>query len=253
MRRTGSVLVLVLVMLCLFSPGGLALGAMRDKAFDPFTDNLLVDGELRFAPPINKDEPRKVHLRTPRYWQLNTGTKTLKGHDLPFDKDVKCVGDCSIRMDGTGGKLVFFRFGWGDTRSTMRHSWSYVASVRLKLQDVKGKVWVQVSYSWGRVKSKVLSGTTGWTEVPLEFLLDRGTNLLQDITVRFEGTGTVWVDDLRLRMKNPRAFRWWESWNGRRVTARLSEIAGTGQRAGILNALPTFQWAASGSGRPALS
>ena len=106
MRRTRSVLVLASVMLCLCVLGGPAVGAAKGKEIDPFTDNLLVDGELRFATPSNKDQPRKMHLRTPRYWQLNTGTKTLKGHDLPFDKDVKCVGDCSIRMDGKGGKLA---------------------------------------------------------------------------------------------------------------------------------------------------
>jgi hypothetical protein len=182
---------------------GPALGAADGPQIDPFTDNLLVDGRLQLEQPGSPGKSPKVHLVTPRYWTLTSGDKKWEGQDLPFDRKVKCTGDCSIRMDGTGGKMVFSRSGWGDTSPTMRHGWGYTASVRLKLKDVRGKVWVEVSYSWNRVRSKDLSGTMDWTELPLEFVLDRGTNLLQNLAVHFEGQGTVWVGDLQLRMKNP--------------------------------------------------
>jgi len=217
---------------------GAAVAAGKEQPMDPYTDNLLVDGQMRFAEPSEKDATRKVYIKTPRYWRLRIDKKELQGYDLPFDKDVKFVGDCSVRMDGTGGRMVFSRYGWGNTSSTMRHGWAYRAGVRIKLKDVKGKVWVQASYSWDKVKSKEFSGTADWTEVPVEFVLARGTNLLKEISVCFEGTGTVWVDDLQLRMKNPEAFKWWEGWNGAPLTARLSEIAGVDEKAGVLKAPP---------------
>ncbi len=162
-----------------------ALADEKQLAIDPYKDNLLVDGDMRFAPVAgkDKDQPRKVFIRTPRYWTLTVDGQKLEGERLPFDTQVKFAGDASVRIKGTGGKAVFSRLGWGDTRDTMRHSWAYTAGVHLKLKDVVGRVYVTVSYSWGKVQSKELTGTTGWTPVSLDFQCDRGTNLLQGIDV----------------------------------------------------------------------
>ena len=70
------------------------LAAAED--FNPYVDNLLVDGQLRFEQEGQGKKTSRVYLKTPRYWTLDTGAKQLKGHDLPFDRQVKVVGDCSI-------------------------------------------------------------------------------------------------------------------------------------------------------------
>jgi hypothetical protein len=242
-----SIQVAFSVPILLLTTGAAAFAAETPaKPLDPLADNLLLDGDLRFEQPAEKGKPPKVILPTPRYWQLRAGEKKLEGQELPFDAAVKDAGDCSIRLDGAGGKLVFLRSGWADTNPHMRHGWAYTAAVRLKLENVKGKVWVEVGYSWGKVKSKELSGTLDWTSVPLDFILDRNTNLLQEITVHFEGTGKVWIGGLALRMKDADAFRWWAGWNGGRPTARLSEPAGTDERAGVLPPLPPEQLDAYG-------
>jgi len=215
----------------------------KQLPIDPYKDNLLTDGDMHFAPAADPDKskPPKVFLRTPRYWTLVAGGQKLEGEQLPFDTQVKFAGDASVRIEGRGGKTVFSKVGWADTRHTMRHSWAYTAGVHLKLKDVAGKVYVKVGYSWGSVQCKELAGTMDWTPVTLDFQCDRGTNLLQGIDVVLEGTGTVWVSNLQLHMKEPDALKWWRSWNGYPLTARLSEAAGMDEKAGVLAARPADQ------------
>jgi RHS repeat-associated protein len=208
--------------LCLLLSAQVGAGE-PEKAVNPYTGNLFVDGDIRFAPAAEAGKPPQVYLRTPRYWKVAGGGKEVQGNEIPFDTQVKLKGDASIRLDGAGGKVAFSRSGWADTRDTMRHGWAYRAGVWLKLKDVKGKAYVRAMYSWGEGRSKDLAGTLDWTEVPVEFTCDRNNNLLSALEVALEGSGTVWIGGLDLRMKDPEAFRWWEGWNGAPLSARLSE------------------------------
>lgn len=200
---------------------------------DALRGNILPDGELRYGAP-EKDGAKKIFLKTPRYWKVTQGGKTFAGHDIPFDTETKYTGDCSIRIEGTGGKNSFTRTGYGDTSRHLRHGWAYAAKVHLKSKDVKGDVWVEIKHSWDTKKSTKFSGTKDWFEVPVDFTLSKGTNLLQFITVYFQGKGTVWIDNIQLVMKNPDAYEWWESWAGSKVTTRLSSPFGVDEKAGIL-------------------
>jgi hypothetical protein len=209
-----------------------------EKAVNPYTGNLFVDGDIRFTPAAEAGKPPQVYLHTPRYWKVAGGGKEVQGNEIPFDTQVKLKGDASIRLDGAGGKVAFSRSGWADTRDAMRHGWAYRAGVWLKLKDVKGKAYVRVMYSWGEVRSKDLAGTLDWTEVPVEFTCDRNNNLLNALEVALEGSGTVWIGGLDLRMKDPEAFRWWESWNGAPLTARLSQADSADEKSGVLPLSP---------------
>jgi hypothetical protein len=126
-----------------------ALANEKQVSIDPCKDNLLTDGDMHFAPVASgdNDKPRTVFLHTPRYWTLVTDRRKLEGEQLPFDATVKYAGDASVRMEGKGGKAVFSKAGWGDTRDTMRHGWAYTARVYLKLKNVVGKVYVKAGYS----------------------------------------------------------------------------------------------------------
>ncbi len=242
MRISSSHLAALLVLAAVAAP---LHAAEKQVKIDPFKDNILIDGDMHFAPVTEKDndKPRKVFMQTDRYWVLTRGTdpktrQEIKGENLPFDTDVKFVGDASVRMDGDGGRVVFSKVGWADTSEYMRHGWAYTASVRLKLKDVKGKVYVKVGYSWGNVQSKDFTGTMDWTPVTLDFQCDPGTNLFQGIDVVLEGSGAVWVNDLQLHMKNPDAYKWWHDWNSYPATAKVSEIMGADAKAGVLTTRP---------------
>src|ERR1035437_4467410 len=78
-----------------------------EKAVDKLTDNLFRDCPLKIVPagPKDADQTPKVRLISPDYWKmdLDSGKKKLEEYDIALDKEVKCAGDCSVRLEGTTG------------------------------------------------------------------------------------------------------------------------------------------------------
>ncbi|MFC1475476.1 hypothetical protein ACFLQW_00555 [Candidatus Zixiibacteriota bacterium] len=87
---------------------------------------------------------------------------------------------------------------------------SLIYRARLRTQNVKGRVYLEMlchfpelGEYFSRDVQTPLSGTTDWTTEETPFFLRRGQNPDRvKLNLVFEGSGTAWIDDIRL-LKGP--------------------------------------------------
>jgi hypothetical protein len=87
---------------------------------------------------------------------------------------------------------------------------SLIYRARVRTQDVQGRVYLEMlchfpalGEYFSRDLQSPLSGTTDWSVEETPFFLQRGQNPDSvKLNLVFEGTGTAWIDDIRL-LKGP--------------------------------------------------
>ena len=121
---------------------------------------------------------------------------------LQIDKDISSDGNGSLRIEATEPMVVhLFEL---DDIDIEQAQLTYKA--RLRTENVKGQVYLEmycVFEGAGEFFSKdleqPLSGTTEWTTRQTPFFLKKGENPDSiKLNLVIKGTGTVWIDDIRL-------------------------------------------------------
>ncbi|MBD3178940.1 MAG: hypothetical protein GF417_04700 [Candidatus Latescibacteria bacterium] len=121
---------------------------------------------------------------------------------IELDRDISSDGNGSIRIEVTEpGKFFLYETGDLDVENARL---SYGASIRTR--DIKGKVYLEMLCGFpgkgeffSRGMANPLTGTNEWSSQEISFLLREGENPDNiKLNIVAEGTGTVWVDEIRL-------------------------------------------------------
>lgn len=122
--------------------------------------------------------------------------------DVTIDKDVSTTGRGSVKMTATEPRTVrLFETGPIDVDNAR-----LIYKAKLRSEDVKGQAYLEMWCSFpgkgeffSRGLQNPLSGTNKWTSVETPFFLKRGEkpdNVKLNVVIN--GTGTVWIDDVKL-------------------------------------------------------
>jgi hypothetical protein len=127
-------------------------------------------------------------------------------NNVAIDEEIKAQGKGSLRISAPVSTVVEL-FEKKDVDAT---DVKLVYSARLRTEDLKGKAYLEMLIffpdgrkNFSRSLKSALSGTSGWKEESVSFPLEKG---LKPSAVKLglviDGTGTVWVDDVKL-VKSP--------------------------------------------------
>jgi hypothetical protein len=126
--------------------------------------------------------------------------------DVTIDKDVSSTGKGSVKMTAKEPRTVkLFETGPVDLDNAR-----LIYKAKLRTENVKGQAYLEMWCSFpgkgeffSRGLQNPLSGTNEWTTVETPFFLKSGEkpdNVKLNVVIN--GTGTVWIDDVKL-LKGP--------------------------------------------------
>lgn len=145
---------------------------------------------------------QSVSVTELRHYPLDTldGIVTRDGVDL--DRQVSSDGSGSLRVSASGPRTVRL-VETGDidienARLTYR--------ARIRTEDLQGQVYLEMwcqfdglGEYFSRALETPLSGTNDWSTQETPFFLQKGQNPSNvKLNLVVDGTGTAWIDDLRL-------------------------------------------------------
>jgi hypothetical protein len=125
---------------------------------------------------------------------------------IQLDNRVKSEGKGSLKISLTEPSVIrLFETGDIDIEEA-----TLAYQAKLKTEDIQGRVYLEMwchfegkGEFFSRGLDSPLSGTNNWTSVEIPFFLKAGENPDNvKLNVVGEGTGTFWVDDIRL-IKRP--------------------------------------------------
>jgi hypothetical protein len=126
--------------------------------------------------------------------------------DVAIDKDVSSTGKGSVKMTASEPRTVkLFETGPIDVDNAR-----LIYKAKLRTESVKGQAYLEMWCSFpgkgeffSRGLQSPLTGTNEWTTVETPFFLKSGEkpdNVKLNVVIN--GTGTVWIDDVKL-LKGP--------------------------------------------------
>lgn len=126
--------------------------------------------------------------------------------NVVIDEEIKAQGKGSLRISAPVSTVVELF----EKKGLKAKDVKLVYSARMRTEDLKGKAYLEMlifypdgSKNFSRSLKSALSGTSGWKEESVSYPLKKG--LSPDsvkLNLVIDGTGTVWVDDVKLR-KSP--------------------------------------------------
>jgi hypothetical protein len=139
-------------------------------------------------------------------WKIDSLDEVLTKSGVEIDKAVSSDGNGSLKVVATGPTTIrLFETGPMDVDNAR-----LTYSARLRTQDVKGKVFLEMwcgftgkGEYFSRGLQNPLTGTVDWTSAETPFFLQAGQKPdMVKLNVVVDGSGTVWIDDVKL-MKGP--------------------------------------------------
>jgi len=126
--------------------------------------------------------------------------------DVSIDKEISSNGKSSVKMIANSPTTFkLFETGPIDVDNAR-----LIYKAKVRTDNVKGQAFLEMWCSFpgkgeffSRGLQNPMSGTNGWTSVETPFFLKKGEkpdNVKLNVVV--DGTGTVWIDDVKL-MKGP--------------------------------------------------
>jgi len=122
--------------------------------------------------------------------------------DVSIDKDISSDGKGSLKITATAPRIVRL-FETGDLGVDNAR---LIYQARLKTQDVKGRVFLEMwchfsgkGEFFSRGLDRPLSGTNEWTTEETPFFLQKGSkpdNIKLNLVI--DSGGIVWIDDIKL-------------------------------------------------------
>jgi len=137
-----------------------------------------------------------------KHYPIESLDSIITKTDVSIDKEITTDGNGSLRITATQPTTVrLYETGDLDVENARL---TYQAKVRT--EGVEGKVYLEMwcqftgqGEFFSRDLSSPLSGTSGWSTEETPFFLKKGENPDNvKLNVVIEGTGTVWIDDIRL-------------------------------------------------------
>ncbi len=122
---------------------------------------------------------------------------------VEIDKKILTEGEASLRITAKEPRIIELYDGGDIDAENAR----LIYSAQLRTDSLKGKAYLEMWVTFpgspkkyfSRALQSSLSGTTDWANVETTFLLGKWQNpdnVKLDLVI--EGTGTAWVDDIRL-------------------------------------------------------
>jgi len=141
-----------------------------------------------------------------RYFPIDNMEGIMTQSNVQIDSQISSDGNGSLRITATAPATVqLFQAGDIDIENA-----TVIYQARARTEDVQGKVYLEMWCSFpglgeyfSRGLDSALSGTNDWTTIMTPFFLKKGENPDNvKLNLVIEGTGTVWIDDIKL-LKSP--------------------------------------------------
>jgi hypothetical protein len=137
---------------------------------------------------------------TLRSYSLGSIEGVLTQDGVTFDAAQSADGNGSLRIDKAGSIRLF------ETGDVPAEKSRLTYSAKLRTQDLDGRAYLEMwcSYAghgefFSRALNAPVSGTTDWVSQQTPFILQSGQDCDNvKLNVVIEGSGTVWIDDIRL-------------------------------------------------------
>jgi len=141
-----------------------------------------------------------------RHLPLTGMADVITKNGVAFDREVTTDGNGSIRVTVNGPSTIrIAQLGDIDLEDAL-----LVYQASLRTEDLDGETYLEMYCGFegrgeyfSRGLDHALSGTTDWRTVSTVFKLETGQNPdTVKLNLHVNGTGTVWIDDIRL-LKRP--------------------------------------------------
>lgn len=151
--------------------------------------------------PACSESQEAVELR--RY-ALDSREGVISASGVAVDSTITSEGAASLRVDAASPtRVLLFETGDIDVEDAR-----LIYRARLRTEDLGGSAYLEMwcvfeelGEYFSRALHAPLSGANDWTTQETPFFLERGQNPGNvKLNLVVEGTGTVWIDDVRLLM-----------------------------------------------------
>lgn len=137
---------------------------------------------------------------TLRSYSLGSIEGVLTQDGVVYDAAQSSDGDGSLRIEKEGSIRLF------ETGDVPAEKSRLTYSAKLRTQDLDGRAYLEMWCNYpghgeffSRALNSPVSGTTDWVSQQTPFILQAGQDCDNvKLNVVVEGSGTVWIDDLRL-------------------------------------------------------
>ena len=134
-------------------------------------------------------------------YPVNTMDQVIEGDHVSLDEFVSSDGGGSLRIDVRGDKSVRIY----EVEDLNLSNAVLVYQARLKTKDLKGRTYLEM---WCKFKDggeffsrdipHAIGGTKNWSQFETPFFIKSKTLEMAKLNLVVEGTGTVWIDDIKL-------------------------------------------------------
>ncbi len=141
-----------------------------------------------------------------RHFPLDELTGVIAERYIQMDRTISADGNGSLQVTADRPTVIrLYELGNLDVEDAL-----LIYRAQVRTEDVKGHVYLEMlchfpnqGEFFSRDVQTPLSGTTDWTTEETPFFLRKGQNPDRiKLNLVFEGTGTAWIDDIRL-LKGP--------------------------------------------------
>jgi len=167
--------------------------------------NVILVGVLAAGLPMSCSKPSRNDVPIKLY-SCDSMDGLIQTSGIEIDTRVKSEGKGSLKISLAEPSVIrLFETGNIDVEEA-----ALVYQAKLRTEGVQGRVYLEMwchfegkGEFFSRGLDSPLSGTNNWTSVEIPFFLKAGENPDNvKLNVVGEGTGTIWVDDVRL-LKRP--------------------------------------------------
>lgn len=193
----------------LAGPGRIWVSNMRMEAVDadvPITDFLAYEPE-----PINLDFETVGNELFPG-WQY--GGRDMSAYTIKADSQTISEGAHSLTIHSASAAPEAWAIAWQRVAVGAYQGQQIRLTAQVKTDSVSGEASAGLEYNGrnffnsprDRATSPALTGTNDWTKIELFLNLAEGTETI-NFFFALEGTGQIWVDDVRLEAVGPSTWR----------------------------------------------
>jgi len=156
---------------------------------------------IGFFPACSQSPPEDVSVEVAHY-PIDSMEGIISQSDVQIDKEISSDGNGSLHISTTAPATVrLYETGDIDVENSR-----LVYQAKLRTEGVEGQVYLEMwchfpgkGEFFSRALHSPLSGSQEWTSQETPFLLKKGENPDNvRINLVVNGTGDVWIDDIRL-------------------------------------------------------
>lgn len=140
-----------------------------------------------------------------KHYALDDLTSVITQTGIMIDKNISSDGNGSLKIVSESPTVIqLFETGDLDVEDA-----TVFYNAKVKTENVQGQVYLELWCSFegkgeyfSRGLENSVAGSTGWTSLQTNFFLNTGENPANiRLNLVIAGTGTVWIDDIRLVMR----------------------------------------------------